>query len=121
MIEQELQRKIEDFRELGLPSYIPRETKLHRVDRMVSTVIGARRSGKSFRVPQAADELIKHRFIASLKQVCLVDFDNPILSAVASKDLALIQSTFLKITPDCDLRTPVLFILDEIHRIPGWE
>lgn len=121
MIEQELQRKIEDFRELGLPPYIPRETKLHLVDRMVSTVIGARRSGKSFRVLQAADELIKHRFIASCKQVCLVDFDNPILSGMAAKDLSLIQSTFLKITPDCSLRTPILFILDEIHRIPGWE
>jgi len=121
MLEQELQRKIEDFRELGLPPYIPREMKLHLVDRMVSTVIGARRSGKSFRVLQAADELIKNRFIASPKQVCLVDFDNPILSAMAAKDLALIQNTFLKITPDCGLKTPVLFILDEIHRIPGWE
>lgn len=121
MIEQELQRKIEDFRELGLPPYIPRETKLHLVDRMVSTVIGARRSGKSFRVLQAADELIKQGVIASFRQVCLADFDNPIFSGMAAKDLALIESTFLKITPDCGLKTPLLFILDEIHRIPGWE
>ena len=121
MIERELQRKIEDFRELGIPPYIPRDTKLHLVDRMVSTVIGARRSGKSFRVLQAADELITQGFIKSLRQVCLVDFDNPILSAMTAKDMALIQSTFLKITPECGLKTPVLFVLDEIHRVPGWE
>jgi predicted AAA+ superfamily ATPase len=121
MIERELQRKIEDFREIGIPPYVPRETKLHTVDRMVSTVIGARRSGKSFRVLQAADELVKQGFIKSPKQVCLVDFDNPILSAMTARDMALIQSTFLKITPECGLKTPLLFILDEIHRVPGWE
>lgn len=121
MIEQELQRKVADFRDMGIPPYIRRETKLHLVDRMVSTVIGARRSGKSFRVLQAADEMIKNRFIASLKQVCLVDFDNPILSVMTAKDLNLIQSTFLKLTPESGIKTPVLFVLDEIHRIPGWE
>ena len=52
MIKRELQRKIEDFREFGLPPYVPREGKLHLVDRVVSAVIGARRSGKSFRVLQ---------------------------------------------------------------------
>lgn len=121
MIERELQRKIEDFRELGIPPYVPRDTKLHLVDRMVSTVIGARRSGKSFRVLQAVDELIAQGFIKSLRQVCPVDFDNPILSAMTAKDMALIQSTFLKITPECGLKTPLLFVLDEIHRVPGWE
>jgi len=121
MIERELQRKIEDFRELGLPVYIPRSIELHLVDRMISTVIGARRSGKSFRVIQAADELIKQGFIASLRQICLVDFDNPILSAMTSKDLTLIQDTFLKITPELTLGTPAIFVFDEIHRIPGWE
>jgi hypothetical protein len=58
MIEQELQRKFFDFREIDAPTCIPRESVLHLVDRMVSTVIGARRSGKSFRVLQAAQELI---------------------------------------------------------------
>lgn len=121
MIEGELQRKIEDFRDLGISPYVPRDTKLHLVDLMVSTVIGARRSGKSFRVLQAANELIAQGFIKSLRQVCLVDFDNPILSAMTVKDLTLIQSTFLKITPECGLKTPLLFVLDEIHRVPGWE
>ena len=121
MIEQELQRKIEDFRELGIHPYIAREGTIHLVDRMVSTVIGARRSGKSFRVLQTADEMIKRGFIKSPKQICPVDFDNPILAGMAAKDLNLIQSMFLKVSPEFSLKTPLVFILDEIHRIPGWE
>ena len=121
MIEQELQRKIEDFRELGIPPYVNREAPVHIVDRMVSTVIGARRSGKSFRVLQAADDLIKRGFIQSLNQICPVDFDNPILSCLTAKDLTLIQTVFLKISPGLGLKTPIVFILDEIHRVPGWE
>ena len=92
MIEQELQRKFEDFRELGIPPYVPREGKLHIVDRMVSTVIGARRAGKSFRVLQAADELAKQGVIKSLDQVCAVDFDNrgkPVLAVQVSMDISL--------------------------------
>lgn len=121
MIEQELQRKMEDFQELGLPEYIPREGDIHLLDRMVTTVIGARRSGKSFRVLQAADEMIKRGTLPSLDHVCLIDFDNPILAHMASSDLTLIQQTFLKLHPDFGLKTPLLFIFDEIHRVPGWE
>ncbi len=82
MIEQEIERKLEDFRELGIPSYIRRNSRLIAVDGMVPTVIGARRAGKSFRVLQAADEMIKQNKIKSINQVCFLDFDNPILSAL---------------------------------------
>ncbi len=121
MIEQELQRKIEDFRELGFPTYVARDGDVHLADRMVSSVIGARRSGKSFRVMQAADEMVKRGVIQSAEHVCSVDFDNPILSNMTAADLGMVQSTFLKVSPEFGLRTPLVFILDEIHRIPGWE
>ncbi|MCF7838391.1 MAG: ATP-binding protein [Candidatus Marinimicrobia bacterium] len=121
MIEQELQRKIQDFRELGIPEYVPREGGIHLLDRMVSTVIGARRSGKSFRVLQVADEMIRQGTLPSLDHVCPVDFDNPILAHMAAADLMLIQKTFLKLTPAFGLKTPLLFVFDEIHRISGWE
>jgi predicted AAA+ superfamily ATPase len=121
MIEQEIQRKIEDFRELGLPHYVPRDGDVHLVKNTVSTVIGARRAGKSYRVLQVADEMIKTGAIQSIRHVCALDFDNPILSAMKGSDVRLIATTFLKITPECNLNTPILFIFDEIHKIPGWE
>jgi predicted AAA+ superfamily ATPase len=121
MFEQELQRKFEDFREIGLPRYIRREGRVHLVENTVSTVIGARRAGKSYRVLQAADELINKGFIKSFEQVCLVDFDNPVLSGMAASYLKVIQQTFLKINPEFTLKTPLVFILDEVHRVKGWE
>jgi len=119
--EQELARKITDFRQLGLPAYVPRDGQLHFGEQMVATVIGGRRVGKSYRVLQAADELIRAGHIPSLDQVCPVDFDNPILGSLAARDLHLIQDTFLKLNPAFDLKTPLVFLLDEIHRVPGWE
>ena len=121
MIEREIERKIEDFRELGIPDYIPRENRLQLVGNMVSTIIGARRAGKSFRAIQAADELIAQKVLRSINQVCLLDFDNPILSNMNATDLKLIQDTFLKLNPDFELTTPLLFILDEIHKVYNWE
>ena len=121
MIEREIQRKIEDFRQIGIPAYIPRDGQIHVVNHMVSTVVGARRAGKSFRVLQAADDFIRQGFIKSTAQICHVDFDNPILSSTLAKELHLIQQTFLKINPCFDLKTNLVFILDEIHKVSGWE
>ena len=121
MIEQEIERKIGDFRELGLPSYFPRNGRIHSVDYMVSTIIGARRSGKSFRMIQEASEWLEQKKIQSINHICRLDFDNPILSGLKANELSLIQSTFLKLTPDVDQETPLLFLLDEIHKIQGWE
>jgi len=121
MFEQEIERKIEDFRNYGLRSYVPREGKLFMVDSMVSTVIGGRRTGKSYRALQAIDELVQKKFIKSPAQACCLDFDNPILSTMTAVDLLKIQTTFLKISPEFDAETPLIFLLDEIHKIPRWE
>ncbi len=121
MFEQEIERKIQDFRELGIPKFIPRSGRLNLADNMVGTVIGARRAGKSFRTMQAASELMTDRKIESINHICHLDFDNPILSNMKAIDLKLIQDVFLKITPETDLKTPLVFIFDEIHKISGWE
>ena len=79
MVEQEIARKLADFRELGFPDYIQREGRIHRVRNMVSVLIGARRVGKSFQAMQFAEELIQEKFIPNRSHVCHLDFDNPIL------------------------------------------
>jgi uncharacterized protein len=121
MLSAEIEKKIDDFRDLGIPSYIPRENKVPMVDRMVTTITGARRSGKSFRVLQVADEMRRKGTVKSLKQVCYLDFDNPILASMEAKELSSIQTTFLKKNPEFNLSTTLLFAFDEIQKIPGWE
>lgn len=121
MFEQEIQRKIEDFRILGIPTYVQRDGTIHIVKNTVSTIIGARRAGKSYRAFQIADELIKNGTIGSIKNICPLDFDNPILSGMKAEELKIIPDIFLKISPEFELSTPLVFIFDEIHKIKGWE
>lgn len=121
MSREEIVRKIEDFRELGILPHISRKEPLLMKELMVSTVIGARRSGKSFRVMQAARELIAGKVIASIRHICHLDFDNPVLATMTAVDLMAIPSIFLSVTPDANLKTPLLFIFDELHVINGWE
>jgi len=121
MIEEELRRKIGDFRELGIPAYVPRAGEVHLVDRMVSTIVGARRAGKSFRALQVGAELIRSGELRTHEQICPIDFDNPILSVMKATELKTIESTFLQVTPEAGLTTPLVFIFDELHKIEGWE
>lgn len=121
MFEDELKEKVQDFRRQGIPAYVKRDGRLPIVDRMVTTVIGARRAGKSFRVVQAADEMVKAGAIPSIRHVCHLDFDNPVLSRMTAPALGTIQHTLLSLSPEIDLHTPVLFVFDELHRIAGWE
>lgn len=61
MYRNEIVRKISDLRELGFPKYHPRSAPVPIIPYSISTVLGARRTGKSFRVLQIADELIKKK------------------------------------------------------------
>ena len=121
MFESEVQRKIEDFRELGLSPYIRRNNIVHIGESSVSTIIGARRAGKSCRLRQVVDDLINDKFIDSIEQVCMLDFDNPILAAAQAYELKKIQEVFFKVSPSFTIKTPLVFVLDEIHKIIGWE
>jgi len=121
MVEQEIARKLADFRELGFPDYIQREGRIHRVRNMVSVLIGARRVGKSFQAMQFAEELIQEKFIPNRSHVCHLDFDNPILAQMRAEQLPSIQQIFFQQNPSFHLKTPIVFIFDELHRVNGWE
>ena len=109
MIIDELARKIADQKELGFPALIQRESPVHFVLGMVSTIVGARRAGKSFRAFQVAKELVKAGVLPDQHHACHVDFDNPILSSAAPSDLKQIQETFLRLNPEFNLKTPIIY------------
>ena len=121
MFINEIERKLEDFWRNGIPEFMPRREPVDIVPNMVSSLIGARRTGKSFRAMQIADEYLKQQQVASIRNICFLDFDNPVLSSMNAKDLLNIQTAYLKLNPEFDMKTPSLFIFDEIYRINGWE
>jgi len=120
-LKNEIRREISDFREMGLPAFVRRDEEVATADRTVSTVIGARRSGKSFRVLQLARELLDAGRLESIQDICYVDFDNPHLSRMRAPDLTMLQDTFFEMNPKANLKRSLLFVFDEIHRIEGWE
>jgi len=117
----EIQRKIDDFRRIGIPEYHERETTILFADRVVSTLVGARRSGKSFRTFQVASELLSSGWLQSLNHICFIDFDNTHFSSISAIDLGHIRDIFLAQTQSAGIDTNLLFVFDEIHRIKGWE
>ncbi|MBL8026937.1 MAG: ATP-binding protein [Fibrobacteres bacterium] len=120
-VKLEIRRKINDLREQGIPDFIRRDGSLFSAERMVSVVVGSRRSGKSFRCFQEMTDLISSGWLKSLQQVCSIDFDNPHFSQMLSTDLGVIRDTFLGMSPELNHSTNLLFVFDEIHRIAGWE
>ena len=107
-LKNEIRREISDFREMGLPAFVRRDEEVATADRTVSTVIGARRSGKSFRVLQLARELLDAGRLESIQDICYVDFDNPHLSRMGAPDLTMLQDTFLEMTPKANLKRSLL-------------
>lgn len=121
MFIQEIDRVLNDFWELGIPEHISRLGNLIVIENMVSTIIGARRVGKSMRVMQYAQEQLDKGKLESIRQVVWIDFDNPILSEMDSSQLHFIEEAVLKNNREFNLNTKLLFIFDEIHKISGWE
>ncbi len=117
----EIQRKIEDFREIGIQEYFPRDISVLGAPQAVSVLTGARRSGKSFRTFQEINELLISKWLPDIQSICPIDFDNPHFSKMQDTDSMLIRDTFFKITPHLGLSSSILFIFDEIHRMQGWE
>lgn len=121
MFISEIDRVLNDFYELGFPEYIARDDEIIVIENMVSTVIGARRVGKSTRVIQYANELIESGKLENIHQVVWIDFDNPILAEMECSQLNFIEESVYKLNPEFNIKTKMLFIFDEIHKVSGWE
>ena len=73
---------------------------------------GVRRSGKTFLLYEALKGLPD--------QGLYLDFEDDRLEGFAVADFALLKTTFLELYPH-KAGSEILFLLDEVQRIPGWE
>ncbi|MBI4754712.1 MAG: ATP-binding protein [Betaproteobacteria bacterium] len=109
---------IGDFQERALPRPTPREAVLPAIAGKVDSLIGVRRTGKSWRIFQAMNELLD----AGTPKQCLlyVNFDDERLHPMTAGDLRLIPETFFRLYPENKTRR-CHFFFDEIQNVPGWE
>jgi len=115
-----IRRCILEFYEVGLPEYVRRDADVPTLKDTVTTIVGGRKVGKTYRTYQFIGEAIQAGLIPSLEHVCYLHFDDERLLEMQTADLRRIDEVFLELSR-ATAKTGLLFVFDEIHRIPDWE
>ncbi|MEM4707742.1 MAG: AAA family ATPase, partial [Candidatus Anstonellales archaeon] len=115
MIDRELIKTIiaEGFPER---QYTSREIRLLDIGK-IYTIIGPRRSGKTYLLFQIIDNLLN----AGVKkeQILYVNFEDERLTSMVKEDLQTILSAFYELYPE-NRKRKVYFMFDEIQNAPYW-
>lgn len=86
-----------DFHQSGIPAYTRRDAAVVHVKDMVTTIVGGRKTGKTYLTYQAIDDLLRRGGIEPLRRVRYLHFDDDALAAMRQEDLAGIDRTFLSL------------------------
>jgi hypothetical protein len=116
-----IKERILDFHQSGISEFIRRDIAVNHVKDMVTTIVGGRKTGKTYLTYQIIDDLIRGKTIKSLKQVCYLHFDDEALAALKAEELSRIDRIFLSLLDGDGEKENLLFVFDEIHNVPGWE
>lgn len=113
-----LEQVIGDFQERPLPKLTRREVSLPGLAGKIDTLIGMRRTGKSWRVFQAMGDLLAAG--TPKESLLYINLDDERLYPLTADDLQRIPDTFFRLTPQNKQRRCHIFF-DEIQNVPGWE
>ena len=82
MQDEVIRRCILEFRDIGIPEFVPRDVDIPILKNMVTTIVGARKAGKTYLTYQLIERFIERKRIPSLEHVCYQHFatDRPDIS-----------------------------------------
>ncbi|MHB8337923.1 MAG: ATP-binding protein [Ignavibacteriaceae bacterium] len=106
---------IKDFHESPLQELIERKLSVPLNSKKIITVIGSRRSGKTYFLYQLMKELPKS---VRREDIIYINFEDERLNLVAS-DLQLILESYYELYPYN--KNPLYFFFDELQNIENWE
>jgi uncharacterized protein len=109
---------IADFHERDLPDLTRRQARLPWLPGKIDTVMGMRRSGKTWFLYQVMLDLVQEGF--PWESLLYLNFEDERLMPITTSDLQQIPDTFYRRYPYLKDRQCVYFF-DEIQNIPGWE
>ncbi|NJE48098.1 ATP-binding protein [Thermococcus sp. 9N3] len=110
MIDKDLTLQyLADFQEKKLPEAVERELRVPLKSGQIITLIGPRRSGKTFYFYQLIKELPR-------EDVLYIDFEHPIFEGFESRDIMDV----LKLHHEA-FGEPAYIFLDEVQAVKGWE
>ena len=117
MVKKEMLKTIiRDFHYAAFPAYKPRNIKIPLDIDKIITIIGARRSGKTYVLYQIMDRLLEE---VDKSKIIYVNFEDERLD-IDTADLDLILQGYREIYPENNLDS-CYFFFDEIQNVSGWE
>ena len=107
---------MKDFHYKRLPDYKPRDISIPLdLDKIIS-LIGARRSGKTYLLYQTIDRLLGQ---IEKSQIIFINFEDERLD-ITAEELDLILQGYRELYPENNLEL-CYFFFDEIQNVTGWE
>ncbi len=100
------------------PPFTPRDAGLPAVPGKAHAVIGMRRAGKTTFLRQL---LAERRASLPPERALYLSFDDDRLVGIGVEQLGFLLEEFYRRYPDLRGRQSVLWLLDEIQLVPGWE
>ncbi|TCK05284.1 ATP-binding protein [Phorcysia thermohydrogeniphila] len=116
MRKEVLKEVIVSFQRRELPQVISRDLRLPIDSGKIVTLVGVRRSGKTYLLYQVIKEL---REKVSPENIVYINFDDERLE-FKKEELNLILEAYRELYPDKKL-SEVYFFFDEIQNVEGWE
>lgn len=116
---EEFKRIILDFQEKPLPELTLRSREVSFVKNMSTAIIGARRSGKTYRTYQFIQECQEKG--VKKENFCRIQFNDHRIRGIKLAELSQIHEAYYALFPEKLGTEEVYFIFDEIHRVNGWE
>lgn len=114
-----IRRKIVDSLAAPVPEFTRRDIRLPGVRGKAIAVIGMRRTGKTTFLWQVLADRLKQG--VGREGLLYFNFEDERLAGLAAADLQLIVEEYYRLHPEWRDRRRVVFFLDEIQVVPGWE
>jgi len=113
-----LEELIADFHERSLPALTRRHVELPWLPNKIDTVIGMRRSGKTWLLFQIISDLLSNEI--PKESILYLNLEDERLLPMTASDLRQIPDIYYRRYPHLRDRS-CTFFFDEIQNIPGWE
>jgi predicted AAA+ superfamily ATPase len=113
-----IEQLIVDFHERKLPEFIQRDIKLPCLKGKIDTIIGMRRTGKTFLLFQKMQSYIEQGI--PKEAMLYINFDDERLLPLDISGLSDIGDSYFRLYPQMREQR-CYFFFDEIQNIPGWE
>ncbi|MBD3421785.1 MAG: AAA family ATPase [Chitinivibrionales bacterium] len=121
-MKETLKQILIDFHSEGFPSFHPRNLTVPRISQNVRkgfVFIGMRRCGKTYKMYQYAQSLVSAGI--DITKIVYLNFEDDRLITFTHEHFQCILDAYFELYPDNANDTSVVFILDEIHEIDGWD